>query len=144
MPVIGPGDGKTFDLAGYRPAFKVLSTDSDGHLSMEEETVPPGTLPFLHRHLKQTEIFYVIEGELEFTIGAEIATVPAGSTVIVPIGLPHAYANVSEVPARMLGMWTPGGFERILEESEADTASRGAFDWNVFLAIYRRHGNEAL
>ena len=102
----------------------------------------PGFLVPPHRHQTRLELFYVLEGELEFTIGEDTVVARAGSSVFVPKGARHAYANVGGTPARQLALWAPGGFEAFYEEMAAAFPPGAAFDWDAFVEIWRRHDTE--
>src|SRR4051812_41073591 len=67
--------------------------------------------PPLHHHAFD-EAFYVLEGELTFQLGDELATAGPGSLTFAPSGSHHTLANLGERPARYLLVCTPGGFER--------------------------------
>src|SRR4029077_13642377 len=74
---------------------------------------------FLHRHPYQ-EVFYVLDGELEFTGLAngeqETFTVGPGGTVHASPGVAHGYRNTGIVPARFLAIMQPAGAEGFFEE----------------------------
>ena len=57
-----------------------------------------GEGPNLHVH-PYDEIFHIIEGEAEFTVGDTTFKAVAGSLVIGPANVPHAYKNVG--PGRL-------------------------------------------
>ncbi len=61
----------------------------------------------VHTHLSSDEVFYVLEGELEFLLGFERKTFGAGSTVYIPQGMAHTFANTSRHQARVLVIMTP-------------------------------------
>lgn len=46
---------------------------------------------FMHLHHSDDEIWHVLEGALMFRIGEETREAPAGTTVMVPAGIPHTY-----------------------------------------------------
>src|SRR3954447_26306438 len=86
--------------------------DSDDRVGIVEITVPAGWAgPPLHHHAFD-EAFYVLEGELTFQLGDELATAGPGSLTFTPSGSRHTLANRSDGPARYLLVCTPGGFER--------------------------------
>jgi mannose-6-phosphate isomerase-like protein (cupin superfamily) len=85
------------------------------------------TDPHTHRH---TEAFYVLDGELTFTLGAEAETIAvgAGGFVAVPAGVPHAYSTAGDEPARWLVIHAPdGGFARFLHGMRDKTD----VDWDM-------------
>ena len=66
-----------------------------------------------HVHHQHTDAFYVLEGELTFTIGSEAETVThsSGGFVAVPPEVPHSFRTAGDRPARWLTIHTPdGGF----------------------------------
>jgi mannose-6-phosphate isomerase-like protein (cupin superfamily) len=94
------------------PDVLLRSEESDGVVSVIDNTVPanwPG--PYLHRH-DFDEAFYVLEGELVFQVEDELITRRAGELAFAPRGVAHTLANLSDSPARYVLVCTPAGFER--------------------------------
>ena len=60
---------------------KVQNKDTLGAYSLIEFTVKPRTGPVPHRHSREDEAFYILDGELEFRLGER------GERVIVQIKL---------------------------------------------------------
>jgi mannose-6-phosphate isomerase-like protein (cupin superfamily) len=54
----------------------------------------------------QDEIYQVISGRAELTVGTETATVGRGSVVYVPAGVPHRFHHVTE-ELRVLVVFSP-------------------------------------
>jgi mannose-6-phosphate isomerase-like protein (cupin superfamily) len=65
-----------------------------------------------HVHGEEDDAFYILEGELTFTFGAERAAAPPGTFVLVPPGVEHGFRNDGAVPVRMLNIHAPAGFDR--------------------------------
>ena len=98
------------------------STASDGAIGIIEITLPARwDGPPLHHH-DFDEAFYVLDGELTFQLGDELATAGRGTLTFAPRGSHHTLANVTESPARYLLICTPGGFERMFLRLEARSA----------------------
>ena len=94
------------------PEVLLRSEESDGVVSIIDNTVPanwPG--PYLHRH-DFDEAFYVLEGELTFQVEDAVITKRAGELAFAPRGVAHTLANHSDAPARYVLVCTPAGFER--------------------------------
>jgi mannose-6-phosphate isomerase-like protein (cupin superfamily) len=94
------------------PDVLLRSEESDGVVSVVDNTVPanwPG--PYLHRH-DFDEAFYVLEGELTFQVEDVVITKRAGELAFAPRGVAHTLANHSDAPARYVLVCTPAGFER--------------------------------
>jgi quercetin dioxygenase-like cupin family protein len=100
--VLGPGEGERVGENVVKAARPELSL-------IELELSPGGEVqPHLHRG--HSDSFYVLEGEVEFRTGDEIVSATAGSFVLSPAGVVHSFRNVSDAPARLLNLHTPGGF----------------------------------
>lgn len=63
--------------------------------------------PPMHTHPRTHETFVVLEGTMEFTVGAERTIAHAGTTVHVPPGVPHAFRYIGELRNRFLATFTP-------------------------------------
>ena len=104
------------------PGWKVKAKDTLGAYSLTESIVQPSTGPVPHRHSREDESFYVLEGELEFRMGERgerrIVAAP-GTFVFAPRGIPHTFRNVGTTPARVLVIISPAGLEKFFEERTA-------------------------
>src|SRR5215211_8294089 len=60
-----------------------------------------------HYHERHADSFYVLEGELEFRLGDETVRAPAGTSVVVPPGVVHAFTNARPDRARFLNVHAP-------------------------------------
>jgi uncharacterized cupin superfamily protein len=100
--VLEPGAGLSIDLGLGCPRIKVGSALSAAVGLVEGEVPPGGGFRVPHWHEDLDEVFYVLEGEIEFLLDGEWKRVTAGSTVFVPAGTVHAFRNPSDSPARQL------------------------------------------
>ena len=60
----------------------------------------------LHLHTAATEFYFVVAGRARFTVGDEIVDGTPGTTMYLPIGLPHAIETDDE-PVEVLYGFTP-------------------------------------
>ncbi len=124
VSVVGPGDGETIVMGTTR--MRVLEDGSNtGHrLGIAESVLTPHTPgPPQHRHALHDEGFYVLSGTVRFTVGRKDYDATAGTLVMVPPGVPHAFANTTDQPAVMLSIFTPDlyvQYFRELQELMAD------------------------
>ena len=65
----------------------------------------------MHLQNREEELFVVLEGEITFWIDGRVTTHTAGGTEFVPRNVPHSFRNISNKPARVLILFTPGGIE---------------------------------
>ena len=82
-----------------------------------------------HFHSAAAELFFVLDGRLDVLLGEEIVTVTANDLLVVPAGLPHAFAPAKGASADVLFVYTPSkprfDYYRLLERlytGEADAA----------------------
>ena len=119
-----------------RPGMRVeLLADVDELGISESSSEPGGPSPPPHLHRRHFESFYVLEGELTFTVGDSELRAEAGSWVQVPPDVPHTFACTGDEMVRFLNLHTPscgyGAFLRGLHEARTDeelAAVRAAFD----------------
>ena len=113
---LGPGQGPAFSAVG--DVYRILATggQTGGAYVLSEARVLPGGGPPPHIHHREDEGFFVLEGEVTFTLGDKKMVGQAGAFVQGPRGIPHAFKNESSAPARMLIFVTPPGFEKFMAE----------------------------
>jgi quercetin dioxygenase-like cupin family protein len=111
-----PGEGRTIAVVGDVYRFLVTGEDTNGKYAQWEAIVPPGGGPPPHVHSREEEGFYVLEGEITFTIGEERLMASAGMFANMPVGTPHSFKNESSKPARMLISLAPAGLEKMFFE----------------------------
>lgn len=105
---------------GPQVALYADASDTGGAASVQRVSLPggaDGASP--HFHTLSTEIFHVVEGELELLVGEEIVTVRAGGVAVIPPNTVHAFAAAPGSPTSALIVLTPGverfGYFRLLE-----------------------------
>jgi hypothetical protein len=80
-----------------------------------------------------------VEGTLHLTCGERSIVVTAGTCVLVPNGIAHTFANPADVPARLLEIDAPGGFEPYFEELATAIPAGTPVDPAVVVAIQRKY-----
>jgi mannose-6-phosphate isomerase-like protein (cupin superfamily) len=96
---------------GERFKIRVSSAQTMGAYSVIEIVADPGNGVPLHTHNKEDEHFIVVEGTLDIAYGDRRWDAPAGTSVTVRRGVPHAWCNPSDTPLRMLVIFSPGQIE---------------------------------
>ena len=66
--------------------------------------------------IRQGEGFYILEGEITFTVNGERVVATAGMFANVPVGTPHSFKNESNKPAKMMVSVAPAGLEKMFME----------------------------
>jgi quercetin dioxygenase-like cupin family protein len=109
------------DLGSFGVRFLARAADTGGALSVVEHPIPPRTLAApLHRHTREDEFSYVLEGTMGALLGGEVVTAGAGSLVFKPRGVWHTFWNADDGPCRVLEIIAPAGFEEMFAEMGAD------------------------
>lgn len=95
------------------------TTNTHGSLTVIELVISPKNGPALHTHLRDDEVWYVLEGDFRFKAGGEMFWVSEGGLAFGPRGTPHNFQNVGDSPARLLIITAPSGAERLFEDYDA-------------------------
>ncbi len=111
--VVAAGEGEVVLAGGFGVVGKVSGKQTGGAFSIVEHPLEPGVLGAPpHAHANEDETSFVIEGEIGVMIGEEEFRAGAGSYVLKPRGVPHAFWNPGPEQARILEIISPAGFER--------------------------------
>src|SRR5437588_11313998 len=110
------GEGRTLAVVGDVYRFLATGEDTNGKYALWEAVVLPGGGPPPHVHSREEEGFYVLEGEITFTVNCERVVATAGTFANMPVGTPHGFKNESNRPAKMLITVAPAGLERMFFE----------------------------
>ncbi len=117
--VVLSGEGRTVQLGGLGVVLKLLSADTGGNFAIVEYLIAPGTLAAPpQRHENEDETTYVLEGNVTVEVGDRIVHASPGTLVFKPRGVFHTFWNQADVPARVLEIISPAGFEKYYGEVE--------------------------
>src|SRR4051794_8808792 len=111
-----PPQGRTVAVVGDVYRFLATGQETNGKYAVFEALVGPGGGPPPHVHSREEEGFYVLEGEITFTVNGERVVAKAGTFANMPVGTPHRFKNESDRSARMLISVTPAGLEQMFFE----------------------------
>ena len=136
--------------------FMIDGETTDGAFSLVEHPLPPRALGApLHTHRNEDEYSYILEGRVGVQLGDEVLEAGPGDLVFKPRGIPHAFWNAGDEPARLLELISPAGFENYFRElapllaaGEADEAAIGEvaagyeldIDFGTIPVLAERHG----
>lgn len=114
---LGRTEGKAVDLGALGVRFMIWSEESGGGFSLVEHPIPPRTLAApVHRHSREDEYSFVLEGRMGALLGDEVIYVEPGELAFKPRDQWHTFWNAGETPCRILEIISPGGFERFFDE----------------------------
>jgi mannose-6-phosphate isomerase-like protein (cupin superfamily) len=98
----------------------VWAEEAGGDFSLVEHPIPPRTLVApVHRHSREDEYSFVLEGRMGALLGEDVIYAQAGELAFKPRDQWHTFWNPDEAPCRILEIIAPGGFERFFEEFAA-------------------------
>ncbi|WP_244928402.1 cupin domain-containing protein [Nocardioides sp. W7] len=114
--VTRPGGGRgTWAMGSLFEHLLEAPRDAVG-LGVALVTQPPGIATPLHRHTREAEAFYLLEGRMSYRAGEETHDLDAGCFMYLPAGIPHAFRIRGEAPARFLALTAPGGLLNLYDE----------------------------
>ena len=117
VKVVGPRDGKARFLGSIGVRLMIEGPEAGDRFSLVEHPMSPRALAApLHRHTREDEYSYVLEGRLGALLGDEVVVAGPGDLVFKPRNQWHTFWNAGDEPARILEIISPAGFERYFEE----------------------------
>ena len=115
--IIGPTDGEAVTLQTIGVRFMIPGVDTGERLSLVEHPMPPrGLAAPLHRHNREDEYSFVLEGRIGALLGDDVVEAGPGDLVYKPRGQWHTFWNAGDEPARILEIISPAGFEDFFAE----------------------------
>jgi mannose-6-phosphate isomerase-like protein (cupin superfamily) len=116
--------------------------ESGGGFALVEHPMEPRALAApLHRHSREDEYSFVLEGRVGADLGGEIVYGEAGDLIFKPRGQWHTFWNAGNEPARILEIISPAGFEKFFDRV-TDLAGRGELDPARMAALAAEYGTE--
>lgn len=111
---IRSGEGENYNYSQDHCFVKLSSNDSNGELCIVEDKIKPGFFLARHHHKIMTEVFYILEGEVELIFDDDSITCRPGDTITVPPNVWHAAK--CEKGGKMLTIFKNGQFDLFLEK----------------------------
>ena len=140
--VLGPKDGKAGFLGSIGVRFMIDGGESGGGFSLVEHPMSAHALAApLHRHSREDEYSYVVEGRVGALLGDEVVLGGPGDTIFKPRNQWHTFWNAGDEPARLLEIIAPAGFEQFFAELVA-LGGVATADPGVMGALCARYGLE--
>jgi quercetin dioxygenase-like cupin family protein len=115
--LVGPRDGKAGFLGTIGVRFMIDGAEAGERFSLVEHPMSARALAApLHRHVREDEYSYVLEGRIGALLGDEALVGSPGDLIFKPRNQWHTFWNADDKPARILEIISPAGFERFFEE----------------------------
>ena len=115
--VLGPSDGKAGFLGSIGVRFMIDGAEAGERFSMVEHPMSARALAApLHRHTREDEYSYIVQGRVGALLGDEVVVGGPGDLIFKPRNQWHTFWNAGDQPARLLEIISPAGFERFFAE----------------------------
>jgi quercetin dioxygenase-like cupin family protein len=119
-----PGTGRGTWAMSSLFEHLVDGADTQGTLGVALVTQPPGIATPMHRHSKEAEAFYLLEGRMTYQAGEDLFEMYDGCFIYLPRGIPHAFRIRGDRPARILALTQPAGLLSLYDEVGLPAAER--------------------
>jgi mannose-6-phosphate isomerase-like protein (cupin superfamily) len=119
--------GRRYELGAMQAVFKADGAETANRYSVSEWWLDPLTDgPGRHRHEANDEIFVALAGQPSVLAGDRWYELETGSTIVIPAGIEHDFANRTSERVALLNIFVPGGFETNMPEIVAWFAEQDA------------------
>ena len=97
--IVGPADGESVTLQTLGVRFMIPGADTGTRFSLVEHPMPPrGLAAPLHRHNREDEYSFVLEGRMGALLGDDVVEAGPGDLVYKPRGQWHTFWNAGDEP----------------------------------------------
>ena len=114
--IVRNDEGQKLNVIGDNQNIKLTGEDTGGQFTLIEQFNDPGIGIPPHVHENEDEVFQVLTGEVEMTVGEKSMTLKAGDLIFCPKDIPHSWKVVGEEKARAMLSIFPAGLEKMFEE----------------------------
>jgi len=115
--VVGPREGHAGFLGTIGVRFMIDGLEAGQRFSLVEHPMSPKALAApLHKHTREDEYSFVLEGQVGALLGDEVIVGKPGDLIFKPRNQWHTFWNAGDQPARILEIISPAGFEEFFRE----------------------------
>ena len=141
MNTVRAGDGERADFPALGTRYILRGEETGGRFALIEHEIPPRSLAApTHMHEREDEYSFVLTGRVGVQVGEDVTEAAAGDFVAKPRGIPHAFWNPGDEPARLLELISPAGFERYFEDMAPLLQAGGPPDVERLAEVQARYG----
>ena len=139
-----PADGsERVEIGGLGIVWKIEGAETGERFSVVHHPLAPRALAApLHRHTREDEYSYVLEGTLGALLGEEVVAAGPGTWVFKPRNQWHTFWNAGDTPCEIIEIISPAGFENFFRELADVYATDGEPDLSRFADLCARYALE--
>jgi mannose-6-phosphate isomerase-like protein (cupin superfamily) len=142
--IVGPKDGKAGFLGSIGVRFMIDGVEADDRFSLVEHPMGPRALAApLHRHTREDEYSYVVQGRMGALLGDDVVYAGVGDLVHKPRNQWHTFWNAGDQPCYILEIISPAGFEGFFKEL-SDMGGVANVDPETLAELNERYGQEMI
>src|SRR5215208_463038 len=142
VKIVGPRDAQEGFLGSIGVRFMIDGDEAGQRFSLVEHPMSPRALAApLHRHTREDEYSYVLEGRMGALLGDDVVEARPGDLVHKPRNQWHTLWNAGDEPCRILEIISPAGFEQFFRELDAMGGAINA-DPDELQALNEKYGQE--
>lgn len=109
--------GRRYELGAMQAVFKADGPETGDRYSVAEWWLDPHSDgPGVHHHDANDEIFIALAGSPSVLAADRWYNLEPGSTIVIPAGTDHDFANRTDERVCLLNVFVPGGFEQNMPE----------------------------
>jgi len=115
--IVGPTDAQEGFLGSIGVRFMIDGSEAGERFSLVEHPMSARALAApLHRHAREDEYSYVLQGRMGALLGDDVVEAGPGDLVHKPRNQWHTFWNAGDEPCRILEIISPAGFEQFFRE----------------------------
>ena len=115
--IVGPTDAQEGFLGSIGVRFMIDGSEAGERFSLVEHPMSARSLAApLHRHAREDEYSYVLQGRMGALLGDDVVEAGPGDLVHKPRNQWHTFWNAGDEPCRILEIISPAGFEQFFRE----------------------------
>lgn len=142
-PTAHPAAPEHVQIGGFGTTIVADGGLTDGIYALLVHTLAPGLLGAPpHRHTREDELSYVLEGTLSVWRDGVVTEAGPGELVRKPRGELHAFWNAGTTPVRFLEIISPPAFAGYFRELAPLIPTAGPPDLTAIAALGARYGME--
>ncbi|MDX6516645.1 MAG: hypothetical protein QOH73_2311 [Gaiellaceae bacterium] len=143
VKLVGPSGGEEVFLGSIGVRFLIDGAEAGERFAFLEHPMSPRALAApLHRHSREDEYSFVLEGRMGALLGEDVVEAGPGELVFKPRNQWHTFWNAGDEPCRVLEIISPAGFERYFRELAALGGPRQASPEQL-AELVQRYGLES-